>query len=195
MTALARGDERRILRFLAEADELRGEHPFEGQFLAQLGALVPAEWIGFVYGPGPRYSSFERPGDEHVFDQVDWDEAAPVLKNEVPTFLHLEHNFGAVKLSDFLNRRQLRRSRVYKVVLEPSDLEHSLSLRLPMATELQFVFDRSGRDFTERDREVLITLTPHLVRLYEAAETRRRLRAALALHERSLPEYGGRSRS
>ena len=66
-------------------------------------------------------------------------------------------------------------------MLEPAGLEHSLSLRLPVATEMQFVFDRSGRDFTERDREVLLTLTPHLVRLYEAAELRRRLRAALAL--------------
>lgn len=193
MTALARGDEGRILRFVAEAESLGGEHPFEGEFLRQLGTLVPADWIGFVYGPRPRYSSFERPGDEHVFNQVDWEEAVPILKNEVPTFVYLEHNFGAVKLSDFLNHHQLRRSRVYNVVLEPAGLEHSLSLRLPVATEMQFVFDRGGRDFTERDREVLLTLTPHLVRLYEAAELRRRLRAALALEERRpLPKLTAR---
>jgi DNA-binding CsgD family transcriptional regulator len=183
MSALARGDERRILGFLAEAESFGGEHPFEGEFLAQLGTLVPAQWIGFVYGPAPRYSGLVRPGDEHVADEVDWTAIDwPVLQDEVPTFAHLEHNFGVVKISDFLNLRQLRRSRAYELVLDPLGLEHWLSLRLPIATGMaQFMFDRSGRDFTERDREVLITLTPHLVRLYQAAEMRQRLRAALAL--------------
>ena len=46
----------------------------------------------------------------------------------------------------------------------------------------EFVFDRQERDFSERDRQVLVTLTPHLVRL-EAREHAKRLLAALALHE------------
>ena len=58
-------------------------------------------------------------------------------------------------------------------------------MRLPVAAEMQFVFDRGGHDFTERDREVRSRWRPHLVRLYEAAETRRRLRAALASRESS----------
>jgi RNA polymerase sigma factor (sigma-70 family) len=181
MTALARGDEQRILRFVAEADSLGGEHPFEGEFLTQLGTLVSAHWIGFG-GPehdpaSPNFFSLDRPGDEHVFDHVDWREA---FQFEMPAFEHLERNFGAVKLSDFWNRRELRRSRAYNVVLEPASLEHVLVLRLPTATHLQLIFDRGDRDFSERDREVLLTLAPHLARLYEAAETRRRLRAALS---------------
>ena len=98
----------------------------------------------------------------------------------MPSFDYLDHNFGAVRLSDFWNRRELRRSRVYNVVLEPAGLEHVLVLRLPTATDMRLIFDRGGHDFTERDREVLLTLAPHLARLYEAAETRWRLRAALA---------------
>jgi DNA-binding CsgD family transcriptional regulator len=180
MTALARGDEQRILRFVAEADSFGEEHPFGGEFLTQLGMLVPARWIGFVCGAELDYFNVQRPGDEHVFDEVDWAEATPVLRNKVPTFVYLDHNFGAVKLSDFWSRRELLRSSVYKLVLEPAALEHSLSVRLPMSSDMSFVFDRGDRDFTERDREVLLTLTPHLARLYEAAETRRRLQAALA---------------
>lgn len=43
MRALARGDEGRILRFVAEAESFGGEHPFEGEFLARLARLVPAD--------------------------------------------------------------------------------------------------------------------------------------------------------
>jgi DNA-binding CsgD family transcriptional regulator len=202
MTALARGDEQRILRFVAEADTFGEEHVFDGGFLTELVKLVPAEWVGFGRGPeydptAPQYVGFDRPGDEHVFDHVDWTEALSVLQGEMPPFDYLDHNFGAVKLSDFLNRRELRRSRVYKLVLEPVGLEHTLAVRVPTATEMFFVFDRSERDFTERDREVLLALAPHLARLYEAAETRRRLQTALALHEQTrsavvLLEAGGR---
>ena len=182
MTALVRGDERRILQFVAEADSFGGEHPFEGEFLTQIGRLVPAQWIGSSRGPdhdpdSPNYLGFDRPGDEAAFDHVDWKEA---LQFEMPAFEYLDRNFGAVKLSDFWNRREIRRSRAYKHVLEPAGLEHLLVVRLPAATHLQLIFDRGGRDFTERDREVLLTLAPHLARLYEAAETRRRLQAALA---------------
>lgn len=190
MSALARGDEQRILRFLAEADSFGGEHPFEGEFLTQLGKLVPAQWVGFGRGPdhdpaGPNYFGFDRPGDEHVFDHVDWSEVLPILNAELPVFGYLEHNFGAVKSSDFLNLREVRRSRPYNLALKPAGLEHVLALRLPTATEMFFIFDRVGRDFTERDRKVLLTLSPHLVRLHSASQTRRRLRAALALHESS----------
>jgi DNA-binding CsgD family transcriptional regulator len=190
MTALARGDEQRILRFVAEADTFGGDPPFDGAFLTELGKLVPAEWIGFGRGPehdpaAPNYDGVDRPGDEHAFDHVDWPEVLPLLDGEVPVFDHLDHNFGAVKLSDFWNRRELRRSLVYDVVLEPAGLEDVLAVRLPAATEMLFVFDRDRRDFTERDRELLLALAPHLTRIYEAAETRRRLRAALELHERT----------
>jgi DNA-binding CsgD family transcriptional regulator len=43
------------------------------------------------------------------------------------------------------------------------------------------MFDRRpGRDFTERDRLVLDLLQPHLGRFWRAAQTRRRLRTAIA---------------
>lgn len=185
MTALARGDEQRILRFVAEADSFGGAYPFEGEFLTEFGRLVPAQWVGFARGAehdpaAPNYFGFDRPGDEHVFDHVDWAEVLPLIEGGMPALDHLDHNFGAVKLSDFWNRRELRRSRVYELVLEPAGLEDVLAVRLPTATEMVFIFDRDRCDFTERDREVLLTLAPHLARLYEAAETRRRLQAALA---------------
>lgn len=183
MTALARGDERRILRFVAEADDFGGDHPFEGEFLTQLGGLIRADWIGFLHGEGPSYADFVRAGDDHFFENLAWTEVERAACCGLPTFRYLEHNFGAVKISDFIPARELRWTRLYDVLLGPVGLEHSLALRLPVAEMAEFVFDRQERDFSERDRQVLVTLTPHLVRLDSAANTRRRLLSALALHE------------
>ena len=43
MHALARGDAERLLRFVAEAESFGGDHPFAGEFLTELGRLVPAD--------------------------------------------------------------------------------------------------------------------------------------------------------
>jgi DNA-binding NarL/FixJ family response regulator len=94
--------------------------------------------------------------------------------------------FGAVKISDFLTRRELRRTGVYNLMLKPFGVEDSLVLRLripPRGILRVFGFDRGGPGFSVRDRAVLELLHPHLIRLRHASESRRRLREALALHE------------
>jgi DNA-binding NarL/FixJ family response regulator len=188
--ALARGDSERVLRFVAEAESFGGEHPFAGEFLTQLGRLVPADYIGYSEcdgcsgdGPGPH---LYRTGDEEFFSGLDWEEANSVENAESPVVLHIqEGNSGAVKLSDFLTRRELHRTPMHHLVMKPYGLEDTLGLRLriPAGPVKQFDIDRGGRDFSARDRAVLDLLHPHLVQLHRAWESRRRLREALALHE------------
>jgi DNA-binding CsgD family transcriptional regulator len=191
--ALARGDAERLLRFVAEAESFGGEHPFAGEFLTQLGRLVPADWVGYsdwqfregICG-GPNYD-FARPGDEGFFNGIDLMALMPVLEEENPVFLHFRRgSFSAVKISDFLTRRELHRTQMYNLVFKVRSLEDSLGLRLPIAPRGQtrsFVFDRGSRDFSARDHAILNLLQPHLVHLYRAAEAKRKLREALALLE------------
>lgn len=98
----------------------------------------------------------------------------------------LAGGFSTLKVSDFLTKRELYRTPTYTFVLGPFGLKDFLELRLrsgrPGRT-MRFGFDRGGRDFSARDRAVLDALNPHLVRLLRASQSRRRLRAALALHE------------
>ena len=190
MPALARGDEGRLLRFVAEAESFGGDHPFAGEFLTQLGRLIPAEWIGYCdffesLGDGSG-NNFERPGDEGVYSGIDWKAVMPVLSAESPVSgFFRQGSSSVVKLSDFLTRRELRRTQLYDLALKPGGLEDSLFVRLPIAPPetARFALDRSGRDFSARDRAVLESLTPHLVQLHRASGARRRLREALALHE------------
>lgn len=189
--ALAHGDSERLLHFVAEAESFGGDHPFAGEFLTQLGRLVPADWVGYSDsggccedGAGPH---LDRPGDEEFFSGLDWDELEPVHDAENPIAIHIRQGgFGAVKISDFLTRRELHRTEMYDLMLRPYGLQDSLVLRLhipPYGLHKVFGFDRGGRGFSARDRAVLELLHPHLVRLRRASEARRRLREALALHE------------
>jgi DNA-binding NarL/FixJ family response regulator len=190
--ALARGDAERLLRFVAEAESFGGDHhPYAGEFLTQLGRLVPADCVAYSDcfgccgdGPGPH---FYRPCDEGFFNGLDWAAVKPVREAEDPVFRHIyQGSFAAVKISDFLTRRELHRTGMYHLVMKPCGLEDTLSVRLaipPPSRPKSFAFDRVGRDFSARDRAVLDLLNPHLVQLCRASESRRRLREALALHE------------
>ena len=193
MPALARGDAERLLRFVAEAESFGGDHPFAGEFLTQLGRLVPADWVGYSDCWGCTDDDptrhFYRPGDEGVFsDHLDWPAVKPVLDEESPAVQRVFNQgcFDAIKLSDFLSRRELHRKRMYHLILKPSGFEDSLYVRLRVSSPRRpklFLFDRGGRDFSARDSAVLDLLNPYLVQVHRASESRRRLRAALAAHE------------
>jgi DNA-binding CsgD family transcriptional regulator len=192
MLALARGDEGRLLRFVAEAASFGGDHPFEGDFLTHLGRLVPADWVSYAdcartgdYGPGPHW--LQRPGDEEFPRAIDWKAVMPVVEADCPIFERFwQRGCSTLKVSDFLTKRKLYSTPTYKLVLQPCGLKDFLELRLRTGQPgraMRFGFDRSGRDFSARDRTVLELLHPHLVQLHRASEARRRLRKALALHE------------
>jgi len=188
--ALARGDAERLLRFVAEAESFGGEHPFEGEFLTQLGGLIPADWIEYAEtdawpaDDGP-ILGFSRPSDD--FDWVNWEASYAIHMAEDPVMARWqEGTVDALKLSDFCTRRELHRTGFYDLAMKPYGYEDSLSLLLPLqpfSRPKVFFLERGGPGFSDRDRAILDLLSPHLVRLYQASESKRRLRGALALHE------------
>jgi DNA-binding CsgD family transcriptional regulator len=187
---LARGDAERLLHFLDEAESFGGPHPFAGEFLTQLGQLVPADWITYseclgCSGDGAGLH-FERSCDERFEGLVDWAAVKPVRDAEDPLRKHYRRSFSAAKLSDFVSRRELHSSRMYHLIMKPCGIEYSLGVRLPTQSAgwpKIFSLDRADRDFSERDRTLFDTLSPHLAHLHRASRSRRLLREALAAHE------------
>jgi DNA-binding CsgD family transcriptional regulator len=189
--SLAHRDTERILRFVADADDLSGSEPFTGELLVELGRLVEADFVSYseldrvrrrqlVYVP--------RPGEDEDGDLgLPNDRVFEILLEHPVCRRHQAGDFRALKLSDFLTRQQLHRSRIYRDWFQPSEIEYQLNIPIPSPLwhTKTFLFDRSGgSDFTERDRLVLDTLQTHLARLWREARTRRLLAAALETLDR-----------
>jgi DNA-binding CsgD family transcriptional regulator len=185
VAALSSRDAERLFRFVADVEELGEDDPFARNVLDELAKLVPADWI--TYCEQDRVRQRVRYGVR--WPGADWgDRPAAVsywdIADEHPVCSW--HNRGdarALKLSDFLGIRQLRRTRVYALWFRPANIERELSVPIPSPpwhTKTFLFARRPGRDFTERDRLLLNLLQPHLSRLWRAGQTRRQLQAAMA---------------
>ena len=199
MPVLANADAARLLRFVAEAETLGGDQPFTAELLVELGKLVHADAVTYNELDRVRKRGLlhvTRPSD-HDGDEDDYDEAlfwTFVIEAHPVCLRHQQGYVGALKVSDFLTRRELHASRLYGDWFRPWGLEHELSVAIPSPLwhTKTFLFDRqAGPDFTERDRVVLDQLEPHLGRLWRAARTRRLLEAALAQLDRPEDESRG----
>jgi DNA-binding CsgD family transcriptional regulator len=86
----------------------------------------------------------------------------------------------ALKLSDFLTRRQMRKLSFYHEVWKPLGIEDSLRVWLPAPAGRgrQLYLERGKRDFAERDRSILELLRPTLIRIQTAAYARRQRKKA-----------------
>jgi DNA-binding CsgD family transcriptional regulator len=186
VTALTRSDAERLLRFAAKAESLGGDEPFTPELLGELGRLVPADSVTYNELDRVRQRDLfivswpDGDDDDELEDELVW----RVCLEEHPVCArHKEGHFGAMKLSDFLTRRELHHSWVYNNWFKPLGSEYELVVAIPSPWwhTKTFLFDRAGgRDFTERDRLVLNRLQPHLAALWQEARTRRLLKAALA---------------
>lgn len=190
MTRLGTPDLKALLGFLEEANSLDGPEPFPQSLLGSLRRLVPGDFVSYceldrvrqvgiwsedypaVEDDGSELETYWRLRDQH-----------PVCRYEDET-----GDFRALKLSDFVSRSELRRLEIYWEFLRPYGVEYQLSAGLdaPLSHTKLFLFTRSdGPDYTERDRDTLDLLRPHLARIYETAQLRRTAREALAFLERT----------
>lgn len=189
MAALSASDSERILRFVADAESVAGDYVFTPELLVELGKLIDADWITYSELDRVRKRGLfcaTRPGEEENDTDYGgdyWDGLYWKISEDHPNCCARHYGkLGATKLSDFAPLRELRRSRIYDVWFGPLEVERELVLPIPSPlwhTKTVILARAKGRDFTERDRLVLNRLQPHLARMWEAARTRRLLRAAL----------------
>jgi DNA-binding CsgD family transcriptional regulator len=193
MQTLRAADLQATLAFVREAEATTGPDPFPTELLDTLRELVPSDTVGYceqdrALGRQLHYEGCARARELAAaaaplqMERVMW-----LLKNQSPIVVHHERtgDFGPIKLSDFLTRRELHRLELHRDLFRPLGIEHRLVVGLPAPqTHTKcFLFDRGGtRDFDERDRLVLDLLQPHLAACNTAARDRR-LAAALTLGE------------
>jgi DNA-binding CsgD family transcriptional regulator len=185
--SLRRSDLEALLRFVSEANELAtDENPLPEETLARFAEIVPCDAIEVFEVDRVRRRNLPLDGPQ---DDRWWE-----IEHQYPICNYVEEtgDFRALKLSDFLTRAELHRLELYNEYLRPEGVEHALMLPLPSPPwhERGFHFFRSRRNFSERDREVLDVVSPHLARLLRIWDTCRRLEAALAALDAGAHDQG-----
>lgn len=171
----------RTLELVREAAGADGEQPFEEPLIHRLMRLVPADWAGYYeFRIGDPVNLYEASSRTEP-DDFDW--TAPQNREAVLSWPLLDERRGrartALKLSDFLTGRALRRSVYYSEVMRLGGCRHEMKVWLPAGGDLYrgfYVIRANGRrDFDERDRAVLTLLRPHLFAIRRRWEGRRRV--------------------
>lgn len=137
--------------------------------------------------PAGRIGAVERAAfDRHFF-------AHPLVRDH-----GRERRAGARRISDSIPFARFRHSGLYAEYYRPIGIDHAIALPLFVdeGVLVSFVLNRRGRDFSDRDRDVLDLATPSLAALYRHARPPRRsgraearLSASLTARERQVIEW------
>jgi DNA-binding CsgD family transcriptional regulator len=182
VSALGQSDLQAALDFLCEAEAVTGPDPFPTELLDRLRELVPCDFVSYneldqveervllLDACSNSCEAGDDPDDSDV--EIFWrfKDQHPVCRHHARTL-----DFSALKISDFLSRRELHRLDYYDHVLRPFGIEDTIVVGLPATLRHTkcFLLNSQGRDFDERDRELLDTLRPHFPALYANARARR----------------------
>jgi DNA-binding CsgD family transcriptional regulator len=192
MTRLCGRDWQAILDFLGEAHGVVSDEPFPVELIDSLRQLLRSDLAGFDEMDREKRLVLTHIDTPEIEPQeggnVD-DELWELLEEHPLCCYHRDStDLGAVKLSDFFTARQLRSLPIWTKWFAPWGVSDELEIGISPSKRFtrNFVFDRLGGTFTERDRQVLNVLRPHLVALYERARERRLASALLAAVDENL---------
>jgi DNA-binding CsgD family transcriptional regulator len=186
---LVAADLRGALDFVREGHAEAGSDPFPSRLLERLRLLVGCERASYSEIDHVRQHvladsevSADASVNEEVPDEVFW----RIVDDNPLCRARASGRCDALKLSDFLTLRQLRRSAFYNEYLRHYGIEYMIEVGIPSSMEHSktWLFDSPERDFGDRERTLLNLLAPHLAQLDEAATLRRLAGQQLAeLHD------------
>ncbi len=140
------------------------------------------------------------------YNEIDLERATAFVISDAPTFdgieqrfLELAHQHPMVPhqrrgdlspylMSDFLSERTFHRLDLYNDVYGRLGIEDQIAFGLPGKGIVAINLGRSRRSFTERDRQVLALVRPHLGVAYRRAADRERTRALIEELDRGLED-------
>ena len=192
MNGLRESDLRAAWEFLELAWSAAGSRPFPLETVEALARLIPCDAVGYC-----ELDRVERREIEYVGN--DGDGGDPDLfwsiVDEHPLCRHQQAyaDFSAQRLSDVISRRRLASTRVWAEWFAPSGTVAELEVGIARSRirTRNFVLGRTNGDFSDRDRELLQMLAPHLARIHESTRMRRAVEHAGAGRADSLTTREG----
>ena len=179
---MLRADHRAVLDTLGAIGEAaRSSDGFAHQGVASLRRLVASELTTLSIcdlDTGHRSVVSDRPGaiskpEIEVFDRHF--HAHPLVR------AHGRNPRAATRrISDLVAAADFRRTPLYNDYYRPIRVEHAMAVPIHVERNVlvSFVFNRSGRDFSDRDRACLESIRPHLGNLYRLSRRLEGPRAA-----------------
>jgi DNA-binding CsgD family transcriptional regulator len=184
---LAQSDLHAILGFLADADASGAEEAYGPAVLEHLRRLIPCDDVGYEQADVPARRFTDPLAELYATqDAVYWASGpCPITEYRLRT-----GDVSAIRMSDLISRRRYHELPIYRDYFRPLGVDHMLELGLsavPSAYRALILFrDTDAPDFSERERQMLETLRPHL----RARESRATLMALVAGRLRALDERG-----
>lgn len=170
---------RSVVEILGEVCELEGPEPFPVVFLELLRDLVGAQEATFAWQDHCRRITIDGASTEAGDPEIEaayWDVA-----HSCPAFTHPDRTgrYETTRFSDLISRREYHRLPIYQEYFHPYGVEAVVAAAFPPAGGgnrlLLFFRARGERDFSDRDRDVLEQLRPHLARMHDFALLRARI--------------------
>ena len=166
---------------------------FPTQLLTVLSQVVPAETVSYneVNLPRQRVQGLSIPtidlAEERLAGLAQYIDQHPLIGRYQQT-----RDGQAYKVSDFLSQAAYHRLPLYNEVYRLLDTEYQMAFALPSPPSLivGLAFNRRQQDFSERDREVLNLLRPHLIQAYRNAEAVSQTRQDLAHVQQAMEAQG-----
>jgi DNA-binding CsgD family transcriptional regulator len=171
---------RRALDFVGEAHGAAD--------LAELRTFLPAALHGLIRSDYASYNEIDDMGrvraalvtPELQPEQIErWGHYA--RQNPLVLRFARTRDGRAYRFSDVMTREQLDRLELFSEFYEPLGLRHQIAFALPSPAELTIglALTRGGRDYAERDRELLNLVRPHLIQVYRNVQERERAAALI----------------
>lgn len=190
-----------VLRFLQNVHAIRELDSFPEQVGSALEGLIPRDYYSYVQIDGYTRKAavaITRPSIDSILPLPNQHEIFERYGHEHPLPSAHQHHVGALKISDFLTQRQFERLALYNEFFRPCGVRHQMSVVLPAKPGVLrgIIVNRGGLDFSERERQLLNLILPHLAQAYQNAEAFTLMRRALgtAGQEVIYADRGGRIR-
>jgi DNA-binding CsgD family transcriptional regulator len=172
MSQLSATDLRAVLALAFEARSFADLQSYRTGVLPGLLQLVPADVAGYNEVDSKRGTTVvvSHPADA-FFDGVEERFASVVHQHPLIERAHAGDR-ATYTISDFLTERAYHGLELYHDMYRQIDTEDQIAFALPGEPIIGLALNRPSRSFSERDREVLELLRPHLAQAY--VETSRR---------------------
>lgn len=175
MAALSATDIRKVLDFVGEA---HGAGDLE-----ELQAYLPSGLSGLVRTDYASYNEVGVDGTVHVSLAIpeiptelvaEWQRYA--YQNPLAARVARTRDGRAYRFSDVAEREDLERLELFQGFYKTLGIPHQIAFTLPSPPQLTFALalSRGGRDYSDRDRDLLNLTRPHLIQAYRNVQARER---------------------